>query len=77
MGRHLASSLVALAAPGGLLDAQDQLSAGPVKLITDPSLSVNNPDNPSHTAGTRSSASASITTSPSTRRRSSARRQTR
>jgi hypothetical protein len=45
-------SLVALAAPGGLLDAADQLSAGPVKLITDPSLSANNPDNPRHTAGT-------------------------
>jgi hypothetical protein len=50
--KGVSKSLVALAAPGGLLDAQDQLSAGPVKLITDPSLSVNNPDNPSHTAGT-------------------------
>src|SRR5207245_1351750 len=45
-------SLLALGAQGGILDAKDQLSAGPVKLITDPSLSVNNPDNPTHTAGT-------------------------
>ena len=45
-------SLVELGAQGGLLDAQDQLSAGPIALITDPSLSANNPDNPQHTAGT-------------------------
>jgi hypothetical protein len=45
-------SLQALGAKGGLLDAKDQLSAGPIALITDPSLSVNNPDNPTHTAGT-------------------------
>ena len=48
----LNKSLLALGAQGGLLDAQDQLSAGPINLITDPSLSVNNPDNPTHTAGT-------------------------
>jgi hypothetical protein len=45
-------SLVALGAQGGILDAQDQLSAGPVALITNPALSANNPDNPTHTAGT-------------------------
>ena len=45
-------SLLALGAQGGPLDARDDLSAGPVRLITDPSLSVNNPDNPTHTAGT-------------------------
>src|SRR5256885_2419938 len=45
-------SLLKLGAPGGILDAQDKLSAGPVALITDPSLSVNNPNNPTHTAGT-------------------------
>ena len=45
-------SLLALGAQGGLLDAKDQLSAGPVALITNPALSVNNPDNPTHTAGT-------------------------
>jgi len=40
------------AAQGGLLDAQDDLSAGPIALITNPALSANNPDNPSRTAGT-------------------------
>jgi hypothetical protein len=45
-------ALTALGAQGGLLDATDDLSAGPVRLITDPSLSANNPDNPTHTAGT-------------------------
>jgi hypothetical protein len=38
--------------PGGLLDAQDDLTAGPVRLITDPALSANNPNNTTHTAGT-------------------------
>src|SRR5919197_438007 len=37
---------------GGALDAKDNLAAGPVSLITDPSLSANNPNNPTHTAGT-------------------------
>jgi hypothetical protein len=50
--KGVTKALLALGAKGGLLDAQDQLSAGPVNLITDPSLSVNNPDNPTHTAGT-------------------------
>ena len=36
----------------GSLDAHDELARGPVELITDPSLSVRNPDNPTHTAGT-------------------------
>ena len=36
----------------GPLGARDQLSAGPVALITNPALSVTNPDNPTHTAGT-------------------------
>jgi heme peroxidase len=45
-------SLMALGAQGGPLDAQDTLSAGPIELITNPSLSANNPDNPAHTAGT-------------------------
>ena len=38
--------------PGGLLDAADPLAAGPKQLIVDPSLSANNPNNPTHTAGT-------------------------
>jgi len=36
---------------GGMLDAHDDLSAGPLALLTDPSLSVNNPDHPRHAAG--------------------------
>src|SRR5947207_544387 len=46
------SALVDLGKPGGVLDAADNLAAGPVLLITDPSLSANNPNNPTHTAGT-------------------------
>jgi hypothetical protein len=46
------AALVDLGKPGGLLDAKDNLAAGPVLLITDPSLSANNPNNPTHTAGT-------------------------
>ena len=40
-----------MGAKGGLLDAKDDLSAGPVALIADPELSKNNPDNPLTTAG--------------------------
>ena len=44
-----------LGKPGGLLDAHDTLSAGPVALITDATVNGNNPptnpDNPTHTAG--------------------------
>jgi hypothetical protein len=45
-------SLLDLGKPGGVLDAKDDLSKGPILLITDPSLSVGNPNNPTHTAGT-------------------------
>jgi hypothetical protein len=38
--------------PGGILDAADNLAAGPVQLIVDPALSLNNPNNTTHTAGT-------------------------
>jgi hypothetical protein len=48
----LTEALTDLGKPGGLLDANDDLSADPAALITDPSLRVNNPDNPTHTAGT-------------------------
>ena len=48
----LHAALLELGRPGGLLDAADDLSAGPVRLITDPALSRNNPNNPTHTAGT-------------------------
>lgn len=50
------AALLALGAKGGPLDANDELSAGPVRLITDPTVNGNspptNPDNPTHTAGT-------------------------
>ena len=46
------AALIELGRPGGLLDAADPLSAGPVELITNPALSANNPNNPAHTAGT-------------------------
>src|SRR5579884_1672438 len=45
-------ALLDLGQPGGLMDARDQLERGPQALITDPALSRNNPDNPTHTAGT-------------------------
>lgn len=38
--------------PGGILDANDALERGPIDLILDPDLSLNNRDNPTHTAGT-------------------------
>lgn len=46
------AALMELGKPDGLLDAKDQLSAGPVLLITDLSLSANNQNNPAQTAGT-------------------------
>src|SRR5690349_3057683 len=46
------TALVELGRPGGALDANDLLAAGPRQLIADPSLSTNNPNNPTHTAGT-------------------------
>ena len=46
------AALVEIGSPEGILDARDALERGPVQLITDPSLSAHNPDNPTHTAGT-------------------------
>src|SRR2546427_249154 len=46
------AGLLQLGKPGGLLDAKDDLSTGPVLLITDLSLSANNRNNPTPTAGT-------------------------
>jgi hypothetical protein len=48
----LRGALLDLGRPGGVLDAQDALDQGPVNLLTNPALSANNPDNPTHTAGT-------------------------
>src|SRR4051794_30968951 len=46
------AALRELGKPGGLLDANDPLEAGPKQLIVDPSLSANNLNNPNHTAET-------------------------
>jgi hypothetical protein len=56
------AALMELGKPGGLLDAHDDLTAGPVALIVDPALSVNNPNHPTHTAGTTSWVSSWPTT---------------
>lgn len=49
--RKMQDALMELGAKGGLLDANDNLAAGPVSLITDPLLSVDNPNNNTHGAG--------------------------
>lgn len=48
----LRTQIAELGAPGGLLDPLDALEEGAVRLITEPELSINNPNNPAHTAGT-------------------------
>jgi hypothetical protein len=51
---QLRDALLAIGRPGGMLDAQDDLfgpTGGPVLLITDPSLSLVNQNNPRDTAG--------------------------
>ena len=45
------AALVELGKRGGLMDARDKLSAGPLALIVDPALSASNPDSDSHSAG--------------------------
>jgi hypothetical protein len=49
---QLAQALLDIGKPGGVLDARDNLAAGPVALIADPALSVDNANNAEHTAGT-------------------------
>jgi hypothetical protein len=49
---RLRAALIDIGKPGGILDAKDNLAAGPVALIADPTLSIDNPDNTTHTAGT-------------------------
>jgi Animal haem peroxidase len=49
---ELNAALMELGQPGGILDANDDLAAGPVNLIADPALSRNNPNSTTHTAGT-------------------------
>jgi hypothetical protein len=51
---ELRAALLEIGRPGGMLDANDDLfgpAGGPVTLITDPSLSLVNRNNPTHTAG--------------------------
>lgn len=50
-GAGLTEALVDIGRKGGILDAGDDLTADPLDLILDPALRVNNPDNPTHTAG--------------------------
>src|SRR5688500_18184607 len=45
------AALVEIGRKGGVMDARDNLAAGPIELIVNPALSVNNPDSSSHTAG--------------------------
>jgi hypothetical protein len=49
---QVAAAMVEMGRPGGIMDARDALDRGPILLITDPNLSLNNPDNTTHTAGT-------------------------
>jgi Animal haem peroxidase len=44
-------ALMELGRPAGIMDANDDLAAGPVALITDPNLQLINRNNPTHTAG--------------------------
>jgi len=48
---QLSAALLELGKPRGILDAKDNLAAGPTALIVDPALNVNKPNNDSHTAG--------------------------
>ena len=49
---QLIAALNELGKPGGIMDAKDPLEVGPVRLITEPALSPNNPDSTTMTAGT-------------------------
>jgi hypothetical protein len=50
-GAAIEAALRELGKPGGLMDAKDNLAAGPVLLITEPANSAANRDNPNQTAG--------------------------
>lgn len=47
----LREALAELGRPGGIMDADDPLEVGPLRLITEPELSPRNRDNPTNTAG--------------------------
>lgn len=48
---EIRAALLEIGKLGGVMDAKDKLSEGPIKLITDPPLSAKNPNNPTLTAG--------------------------
>jgi hypothetical protein len=48
---ELERALLEIGKPGGIMDAKDQLDKGPLLLITDPALNVNNPNHAVMTAG--------------------------
>ena len=48
---ELREALIECGRPGGMMDALDPLEVGPIRLITEPELSPDNRDNPTHTAG--------------------------
>ncbi len=45
------AALIEIGRKGGVMDAKDEMSAGPIALIVDPKLRVNNPDSAGHSAG--------------------------
>lgn len=49
--QELREALTEMGRPGGMMDANDPLEVGPIRLITEPELSPNNRDNPSNSAG--------------------------
>lgn len=48
---HVRKALLEIGKAGGIMDAGDDLAAGPILLITDPAKSQNNLNNPNQTAG--------------------------
>ncbi|HJU43508.1 MAG TPA: heme peroxidase family protein [Vicinamibacterales bacterium] len=48
---RIRTALVELGRKGGPMDAGDNLAAGPIELIVNPALNINNPNSASHTAG--------------------------
>lgn len=48
---QLEAALIEIGKPGGILDAKDNLKAGPIELITDLKLSKDNPNSAAQTAG--------------------------
>ena len=60
--RKVNQAMLELGRPGGILDAKDDLAAGPVQLITNLELSLNNPNNPPTRPGPPLSVSSWTTT---------------